>query len=320
MNNRLRSLPHRHVLPWALFFLTVLATTCAYAIPSFEGDSRLPGPHVPYEMTSGTVHYNELQYALYDIQFQVKDEKQVPPLYDLNFDVTVDINYTAVVSRALEPPHPVSGLGRARVVGERRLGKRYEANPFVAVFDTELVSLELYDLSPIPEVVLRESPTHSSTGVIIQDNICPPCLWTVRMISSYFDIFTELTFSGGETWEPANAAIHVEQAPDGIISGDYDGNGRVDTSDFVVWRKTLGDSSAGLDADGDWSGWVDEADYRVWRSQFGQTAAANSTAAQSAITNAPEPSTLMLLLSATLYARARRRDVECPGQGTVPQQ
>ena len=53
----------------------------------------------------------------------------------------------------------VSGPGSARVIRDRRLGEKHEANPFVAIYDAELVSLELFALSPIPEIMFGQ-PIH----------------------------------------------------------------------------------------------------------------------------------------------------------------
>jgi hypothetical protein len=54
--------------------------------------------------------------------------------------------------------------------------------------------------------------------------------------------------------------------------GDFDRDGSVDASDYVLWRKTLSANvlqSAG--ADGNGNGLVDDEDFSVWRSNFGQT-------------------------------------------------
>jgi hypothetical protein len=43
----------------------------AVAIPSFQSiDWRLPNPDRAFEMTSGTVHYSNSLFSLYDLTFQ----------------------------------------------------------------------------------------------------------------------------------------------------------------------------------------------------------------------------------------------------------
>jgi hypothetical protein len=52
--------------------------------------------------------------------------------------------------------------------------------------------------------------------------------------------------------------------------GDYNRNGLVDAADYVLWRKTLGQSVGPYEgADGNGSGIIDEADYTVWRARIG---------------------------------------------------
>jgi hypothetical protein len=80
----------------------------------------------------------------------------------------------------------------------------------------------------------------------------------------------------------------------GTVVGDYNGNGVVDAADYVLWRKSLGQTGVGLAADGNGNNQIDAADYGVWRAHFGQTAGSGSdTIANIAI---PEPATLGLLM------------------------
>ncbi|HEY3392053.1 MAG TPA: hypothetical protein VGK58_05060, partial [Lacipirellulaceae bacterium] len=59
----------------------------------------------------------------------------------------------------------------------------------------------------------------------------------------------------------------------GRAPSDYNADGRVDTADYVVWRRQLDDVvSPGTGADGDGSGRVDQEDYNIWRSNFGAEA------------------------------------------------
>jgi hypothetical protein len=52
--------------------------------------------------------------------------------------------------------------------------------------------------------------------------------------------------------------------------GDYNRNGLVEAADYVLWRKTLGQSVVPYEgADGNGSGMIDESDYTVWRARFG---------------------------------------------------
>lgn len=81
------------------------------------------------------------------------------------------------------------------------------------------------------------------------------------------------------------------------LAGDYNGNGTVDAADYVVWRKTLGQTGAGLAADGTGQaggpdGVVDQLDYDFWRSHFGQTTGGGASV-HAAV---PEPTALVLMI------------------------
>jgi mannan endo-1,4-beta-mannosidase len=82
------------------------------------------------------------------------------------------------------------------------------------------------------------------------------------------------------------------------IPGDFNRNGAVDIGDYVVWRKSQGQTGWGLAADGDLNGRVDDADYAVWRSHFGQPPGSGAIAGAAV----PEPQiwTLLLLAAATV--------------------
>jgi Dockerin type I domain len=85
--------------------------------------------------------------------------------------------------------------------------------------------------------------------------------------------------------------------PAAPVRGDFNGNGIVDAADYVVWRKTAGQSGTNLSADVNENGAVDQSDYEIWRAAFGATdnGATDSLAGLSG-TAVPEPATAALLL------------------------
>lgn len=86
-------------------------------------------------------------------------------------------------------------------------------------------------------------------------------------------------------------------------SGDYDNNGKVGADDFVVWRKTLGNSITSFGgADGDGDGIINTGDYNAWRENFGK--GTGSGLGQAAV---PEASALFLSATGTLALFASRR-------------
>jgi hypothetical protein len=71
------------------------------------------------------------------------------------------------------------------------------------------------------------------------------------------------------------------------LAGDFDGNGKVDAGDYVVWRNGLGTTYT-------------QNDYDVWRAHFGQSLGSGAGADGNA--QVPEPTAALHLLSAVLLA------------------
>ena len=84
------------------------------------------------------------------------------------------------------------------------------------------------------------------------------------------DIYLDLTFTGFDsggffTYERSTGA-----APP-TTTGDYNHNTAVDAGDYVVWRRTFGNSASpnGSGADGNSNGTIDQGDYTFWRGRYG---------------------------------------------------
>lgn len=89
------------------------------------------------------------------------------------------------------------------------------------------------------------------------------------------------------------------------VPGDFNGDGMVDLSDYVVWRDNLGAATENaLNGGGDQMNGVDTGDYDLWKQQFG--AGQSSASATQAV---PEPAAAsfaaLLALAACLRLRNR---------------
>ena len=129
--------------------------------------------------------------------------------------------------------------------------------------------------------------------------------WTIDVMNSPF-----LRWEGDVAWTGGR----IEQSSiEGALliplpSGDYNGNGTVDTADYVIWRKALGQSDMspiGFLADGDGDGQVDQNDYNIWRTNYGETTARGSLGSA----GVPEPAAWLMLVVAflPLFGAACRR-------------
>jgi hypothetical protein len=103
-----------------------------------------------------------------------------------------------------------------------------------------------------------------------------------------------------------NPTSLVLQAVAAAVAGDYNHNGVVDAADYLVWRKTNGQTvTAGTGADGDGNGIVNSLDYSFWRTRFGNTSGSGSGLSGAAV---PEPaSALMALLAGLAITLVGRR-------------
>jgi hypothetical protein len=87
---------------------------------------------------------------------------------------------------------------------------------------------------------------------------------------------------------------------EGFLQGDYNGNGTIDSADYVIWRK-----GGPIQKEGDSLGVVDQLDYTFWRARFGNTSGAGTVAGVAA--GVPEPSSCVLALFASLVAMVLMR-------------
>ena len=81
-----------------------------------------------------------------------------------------------------------------------------------AIYDTEMLQLDLTGTGPFGPFMIRESPTKQSTGKTTIQVVTGG-----YMIDSFFDVFTELSIDGGASWSPAPAATHVDLSPDPLL-------------------------------------------------------------------------------------------------------
>jgi hypothetical protein len=168
------------------------------------------------------------------------------------------------------------------------------------------------------DVVTIGGPTDLSgtLAVSLINAFVPASGDTFQILTSGDDI------SGSFTTEllpalPGGLSLDVEYTQNRVVLlttgvlGDYDGNGVVDAGDYLVWRKTFGQTGNGLPADGNGDGQVNDADYGVWREHFGETAG-NGGSSGRASAAIPEPGVAALLIVAAGGWYLQRRRSESP--------
>lgn len=101
-------------------------------------------------------------------------------------------NLTGELSINGSPDQPITANGQVTTVVHGKIGN------VTGTFNTEMLAM---NLSAGGGVFIRESPTLASTG---QTSITPIGGGNFH-IDSFFDIFTELSVDGGNTWMPGNS-------------------------------------------------------------------------------------------------------------------
>jgi hypothetical protein len=72
-------------------------------------------------------------------------------------------------------------------------------------FNTEMLSMNLSGSNIFGPYLMRESPTLASTGQTSVTSLGGG----LYHIDSFFDVFTELSLDGGNTWMPSDTSTHV---------------------------------------------------------------------------------------------------------------
>jgi hypothetical protein len=119
------------------------------------------------------------------------------------FDTSLFYTYTA------SPGSPPEQLSFFDVFSEIDYTRTSVLSDELQVFDTEMLSLSIGGGGGggggSGGFLLRESPTKRSTGQT-----------TIRAlpgggydVDSFFDVFTELSLDGGQTWAPSDASMHL---------------------------------------------------------------------------------------------------------------
>jgi hypothetical protein len=109
--------------------------------------------------------------------------------------VTVELS---VDGQTWFPPTPASGPVNIKITNTTGTGS-------TSTFDTEMLQLDLSGNGPFGPFMLRESPTKQSLG---RHSIRPDPRG--YRISSFFDVFLELSTDGGNQWIPTDRSIRVQ--------------------------------------------------------------------------------------------------------------
>jgi hypothetical protein len=118
----------------------------------------------------------------------------------LNGQATVDLGGGPMGPIPIEMEGPVSTIVFGKVGNT------------TGTFDTEMLSMSLTGTTPFGPVMVRESPTLPSLGrtsiTDLGSGMGP------YHIDSFFDVFTELSLDGGQSWVPSQGSTRVNLCPE----------------------------------------------------------------------------------------------------------
>jgi hypothetical protein len=85
---------------------------------------------------------------------------------------------------------------------------------YAAKLQEEMVSLDIMGGTLPSGVMIRESPTLASMGGTMIQDLGGGGGGGGYKVDSFFDIFTEITLDGGQTWAPASGPLHMMGTPE----------------------------------------------------------------------------------------------------------
>jgi hypothetical protein len=97
----------------------------------------------------------------------------------------------------------------------------------------------------------------------------------------------------------------------GVMGADFNGDGFVNGLDLLIWQQNVGIrmGATGAQGDADGDGDVDGDDFLEWQQQLGPVPGSGSGSGLPLGASVPEPSSIALLLAASLAIVAHRRRV-----------
>ena len=182
----------------AVFALLLPALAQAQCVAS--GNCILPQGSCVY-VGVGTIDYGANQKLNAIILEQSDACHPFPPLGASTlamFDAVLDINLSSDGGSSYAM-HAAPASLTAHLTTTDQIGNN-------ETIQTELLQMDASGGSLPPGVMLRESPSLASRGEAQSTDMGGGQF----QISSFFDVFTELSLDSGQTWHPASGSIHVD--------------------------------------------------------------------------------------------------------------
>jgi hypothetical protein len=119
---------------------------------------------------------------------------------------------TDVFSSIVQGNLSVNGVNMGLVSGNAQVMVQVtlaSVNGPVSLFNTQITQLNVSNFAGNPNIFIRIDPGTPSVGQTTETNLGGGNF----QISSFFDIFTDLSVDGGATWTPATGSTHMTLGP-----------------------------------------------------------------------------------------------------------
>jgi len=191
---------------WVVLGMWIPAARAAYITDKFATNS--PGHKtldelVLYPTPAGTIQVD----SFFDI-FTDWDQIAPPPPGGTQIDSFFDVFTEISLALPGAPFHIRESPTRHSHIRTTNSGPSPTGDG--QVFDTEMLSLDLAGGTLPPGVMIRESPTKASLGKTTITDIGGG----LYRINSFFDVFTELSIDGGQTWTEGSGPMHMVGIPE----------------------------------------------------------------------------------------------------------
>jgi hypothetical protein len=182
--------------PWLTIVIlgAVLAPALARAQSCFSSQDCLPPPGCADSGTN-TIAYPPTAYQIRNVTFLSPTHCDPPPPPGGSIDSFFDIFVELQISNN-------NGASWSPANGTAHCHQRDTTEPNGTI-DTEMLSMNLTGGSLPGSVALQESPSMTSAG---QTTVQP--VSGGFQINSFFDVFTELSLDGGQSWNPGDNSEH----------------------------------------------------------------------------------------------------------------
>jgi hypothetical protein len=153
-----------------------------------------------------------------------------------------------------------------------------------------------------------------ASGAIVADFTDPNFQWMLTANGSagfdpiistlQFTTHSESNFTVSNVWIGSAETL---LPPTWTSQGDFNQDGIVNTADYILWRKSMGQTGANLPADSNGNNQVDMGDLFAWRSHYGENlSGAGSGSSFDSSTTVPEPRGLAIAILGLIICVAIR--------------